>query len=201
MLEKVYSELEFLAYNEFEEGCDFATKTPNLLKADFENRHLVIISQYLNPEKWLSLSLEPVIGQPSFKYNLNNEFKIPFNKASAGQQATAIIEALLHQSGPPLIIDQPEDDLDNAIIGEIVKHLWQAKQQRQLIFASHNPNLVVNGDAELVICFGNETEGDQSKGRIQAEGAIDIPQIKEKIQTVMEGGERAFSLRRQKYGF
>lgn len=132
---------------------------------------------------------------------MSDTANIPFNNASAGQQATAIIEALLHQSGPPLIIDQPEDDLDNAIIGKIVEHLWQAKQQRQLIFASHNPNLVVNGDAELVVCFGNETEGDQSKGCILAEGAIDMHQIKEKIQTVMEGGEHAFSLRRQKYGF
>lgn len=201
LTENIFSELELLAYNKFEAEYDFESIVPNLLNADFESKHLATMSQHLTPETWLNLSLEPLIGQPSFKYNLSHKSNISFSNASAGQQATAIVEALLHQSGPPLIIDQPEDDLDNAIIEKIVEHLWQAKQKRQLIFASHNPNLVVNGDAELVICFGNETEGDQSKGCIQAEGAIDIQQIREKIQTVMEGGEQAFSLRRQKYGF
>ena len=93
LIENVYSELEFLAYNEFEEGYDFATETPNLLETDFENKHLAIVSQHLTPEKWLSLSLEPMIGQPSFQYNLSDTANIPFNNASAGQQATAILRS------------------------------------------------------------------------------------------------------------
>lgn len=63
----------------------------------------------------------------------------------------ALLKTLLNQAGPPLIIDQAEEDLDNPVMLHIVDQVWQAKQKRQLIFASHNANLVVNGDAELVV--------------------------------------------------
>ena len=69
---------------------------------------------------------------------------------------------LLKQSGPPLVIDQPEDDLDNQIIFEIVKRIWEAKTHRQLIVSSHNANLVVNGDAELVVWCNYRVAGDFS---------------------------------------
>ena len=72
---------------------------------------------------------------------------------------------LLNQDGPPLVIDQPEDDLDNYVIKDIVEQVWLAKTKRQLIFSSHNANLVVNGDAELVVCCDYRKAGDQSGGR------------------------------------
>jgi type III restriction enzyme len=108
---------------------------------------------------------------------------------------------LLDQGGPPLIIDQPEEDLDNPVMIEIVEQVWKAKQRRQLIFTSHNANLVVNGDAELVICCGYRTAGDQSRGMIAGEGAIDVPNVRIAIESIMEGGKAAFNLRRVKYGF
>ena len=55
-------------------------------------------------------------------------------------------------SGVPLVIDQPEHDLDNKVMLDIVKQTWKAKQARQPVFPSHHANLVVNGDAELVVC-------------------------------------------------
>jgi chromosome segregation protein len=61
--------------------------------------------------------------------------------------------------------------------------------------------LVVNSDAELVFRFGYREEGDQSTGDIKTVGSIDIPEIKDAIKTVIEGGERAFKLRQEKYGF
>ena len=67
--------------------------------------------------------------------------------ASAGQQATAILKVLLRETTGPLVIDQPEDDLDNATIQQIAEELWRAKERRQIIFSSHNANIVVNGDA------------------------------------------------------
>lgn len=79
--------------------------------------------------------------------------------------------------------------------------IWSAKRERQLIFASHNANLVVNGDAELAVCCDYRVAGDQSGGRIKLEGAIDMPAVREEITSVMEGGERAFRLRKEKYGF
>lgn len=87
------------------------------------------------------------------------------------------------------------------MILEIVGQIWQAKRRRQLIFTSHNANLVVNGDAELIVCCDYRAVGDQSGARIKASGAIDIPTVREEITNVMEGGEKAFRLRKEKYGF
>ena len=60
---------------------------------------------------------------------------------------------LLAQTGMPLIIDQPEEDLDSQVIESVVEQIWEAKHGRQVMFASHNANLVVNGDAELVVAL------------------------------------------------
>jgi type III restriction enzyme len=112
-----------------------------------------------------------------------------------------LLKTLLNQSGPPLIIDQPEEDLDNPVMLEIVGQLWAAKRLRQIVFASHNANLVVNGDSELVAWFDYRTAGDQSRGMIKGVGAIDVSDAREAIKRIMEGGEAAFRLRREKYGF
>lgn len=138
---------------------------------------------------------------PVFRYCAKEGKDIAFHDASAGQQATALLRVLLNQAGPPLLIDQPEDDLDSQVIQEVVELIWQAKVKRQLIFSSHNANLVVNGDAELVACFNYRTVGDHSSGHIDLEGAIDVPKVRDRITTVMEGGEKAFKLRKAKYGF
>ncbi len=107
----------------------------------------------------------------------------------------------MNQEGPPLIIDQPEDDLDNQMVSDIATLIWQAKKKRQLMFTSHNANIVVNGDAELVVCCDYKITADQSKGEIKKLGAIDIEEIRKEITAVMEGGEAAFKLRKEKYGF
>ena len=65
----------------------------------------------------------------------------------------------------------------------------------------NNANLLVNGDAELVAWCDHRTAGDQSRGMIVGEGAIDVPEVCEAIKAVMEGGEAAFRLRREKYEF
>lgn len=99
------------------------------------------------------------------------------------------------------MIDQPEDDLDSQVVLDVVERIWSAKKNRQLIFSSHNANLVVNGDAELVVCCDYRVSGDQSGGKLKLEGAIDMPPVREEITRVMEGGEKAFRLRKEKYGF
>ena len=136
-----------------------------------------------------------------FEYQAREQEYIPFRNASAGQQATALLKTLLNQAGPPLIIDQPEEDLDNPVMLEIVERVWEAKQKRQLVFASHNANLVVNGDAELVAWCDYRTAGDQSRGTIAGEGAIDVDNVRDAIKRIMEGGEAACNLRKEKYGF
>ena len=99
------------------------------------------------------------------------------------------------------MIDQPEDYVDGKMSPDIVRQIWKPKSQRQLIFASHNANFVVNGDAELVICCDYVRAGDQTGGQIKAVGAIDNVGIKDEIVAVTEGGEEAFKLRMEKFGF
>ena len=124
--------------------------------------------------------------------------EISFEKASEGQRAAALLFMLLEQPGGPLIIDQPEGDLDNRIITELTDVLHSAKQKRQLIFASHNANIVVNGSSELVGYLDVDAAGSRN---IECAGAIDKPEICEKITLTMEGGEKAFRDRQDKYGY
>jgi hypothetical protein len=74
-------------------------------------------------------------------------------------------------------------------------------RKRQVIFTSHNANLVVNGDADLIICCDHRTTGTESGGQIKFTGVINVPEINREIAEVMEGGVEAFKLRYHKYGF
>lgn len=177
------------------------TPTPALNKIGFSQQDVQKITSKLTIDAWLDLSLVVLEDRPIFEYRAREADYIPFADASAGQRATALLWALLSQQGPPLIIDQPEDDLDNQVISRVVEHIWKAKPKRQLIFSSHNANLVVNGDAELVVCCDYRIAGDQSTGFVKVQGAIDIPEVREEITKVMEGGKEAFKLRMDKYGF
>jgi chromosome segregation protein len=139
--------------------------------------------------------------KPTFTYRSREEQYIPFENASAGQQATALLSVLLRQPGPPLIVDQPEDDLDNEIVLDVAEQIWESKAKRQLVFASHSANLVVNGDADLVVACEYRVAGDHSGGKVAHEGAIDVRNVRDAITRIMEGGEKAFKLRNAKYGF
>jgi chromosome segregation protein len=174
---------------------------PLLSAAGLSDKEMERIARKVTLDEWLDLSLIELSDVPRFEYRQREKAYIEFREASAGQQATALLRVLLNQDGPPLVIDQPEDDLDNQVILEIVEELWKAKMKRQMIFSSHNANLVVNGDADLVVVCDYQTLTDQSLGKIDDLGAIDIEQIRRKITTVMEGGKEAFRMRKDKYGF
>jgi len=124
--------------------------------------------------------------------------QISFEKASEGQRAAALLFMLLEQPGGPLIIDQPEGDLDNKIVTDLTEKLHSAKQKRQIIFASHNANIVVNGASELVAYLDINVGGDR---KISHAGAIDRHEIRDVITSTMEGGEKAFKNRQDKYGY
>jgi type III restriction enzyme len=200
--DELLTELELVAtYNPKEETGDPSLSAPLLAQCGIGTTDLVKMAARFGHEQWLDLSLVPIEDPPQFEYRAREADYIPFSEASAGQQATALLSTLLNQEGPPLIIDQPEDDLDNQVVLQVVERLWDAKKKRQLIFASHNANLVVNGDAELVVSCDYRTAGDHSGGKIKCQGAIDVEEIRTEITRVMEGGELAFKLRRDKYGF
>ncbi|MCU7668182.1 hypothetical protein N7978_35285 [Bacillus thuringiensis] len=132
-----------------------------------------------------------------YKPNENGQFK-SLSTASAGQKTSAILTFLLSYGNCPLILDQPEDDLDNQLIHNlIVDRLLSCKETRQIIVITHNANIPVNGDAEWVTSLDSDTR-DIS---IFKSGFVDYPDIKKKICDIMEGGEKAFTLRALRYGF
>jgi len=124
----------------------------------------------------------------------------PLAKLSTGQQCTAILHLLLLQNHDPLLMDQPEDNLDNAFIADrIVTELRSAKTARQFIFATHNANIPVFGDAEWIGVF--EVQDGQATMPPEHQGAIDMPLIRAKAANILEGGKEAFNQRKAKYEF
>jgi len=122
------------------------------------------------------------------------------HRLSTGQQCTAILHLLLLDNQDPLIMDQPEDNLDNAFIADrIVQELRSAKTERQFLFATHNANIPVFGDAEWIgVCSATE---DHAEMPLDAQGSIDIPVIRDQVANILEGGKEAFMQRKEKYGF
>lgn len=197
----VLSELEQLAL--YKVGSEPLPPTPGLVACGFIDSERTRIATSLDSARWLDLSLLELEFGPVFSYctNLATHEFIDFGVASAGQQATALLTVLLNQEGAPLIIDQPEDDVDSKAVTGIIEQIWKAKTRRQIIFASHNANFVVNGDAELVVCCDYIKAGDQTAGQIRCSGAIDNKTIRDEITSITEGGREAFKLRMDKYGF
>lgn len=119
---------------------------------------------------------------------------------SVGQRCTALLTLILLENKDPLIIDQPEDDLDKSFIFEdIVKKLRTQKENRQFIIATHDSNISVLGDAELMIILKAKNDS-----IIPAEckmSSIDDNNIKVDVERLLEGGKEAFEKRKHKYGF
>ncbi len=120
----------------------------------------------------------------------------PLREHSLGQRASALILFILTlKENDVIIIDQPEDDLDNqTIYTDVITELRKLKNDTQFIFATHNPNIPVLGDCEQTICCS------YNNGVIAiSEGSIDDPVIQKRIVDIMEGGEEAFNQRKMIY--
>ena len=116
----------------------------------------------------------------------------PIAQASAGQRAAAMLAFLLAHGDEPLVLDQPEDDLDNHLIYDlVVRQIRENKLRRQIITATHNPNIVVNGDAEMVHALG--FLGGQC--RVMWSGSLQDLEIRNEVCRVMEGGREALERR------
>lgn len=122
------------------------------------------------------------------------------DQLSKGQRATALLLLLLGASNAPLIIDQPEDDLDNNFVYKgIVRNLRNLKGSRQVIASTHNANVPVLGDAELIIALESDgTHGKPAEGGI---GSLDDSSIRALAENILEGGPTAFNARHHLYGF
>ncbi|GAA7700191.1 gamma-glutamylcyclotransferase [Helicobacter pylori] len=121
--------------------------------------------------------------------------KRALNETSFGQKCTAVLVVLLSLGNNPIIIDEPEAHLDSALIANyLVTLIKKQKQKRQIIFATHNANFVLNADAELIIQLKNENN------KIIAQSfTVESDAYKEDLLK-LEGGEKAFKDRERKYG-
>jgi len=115
---------------------------------------------------------------------------------SMGQRCTAVLPMILSHDERIIILDQPEDHLDNAfVVGTLVKAIAIRSPGAQTIVATHNPNIPVLGDAEKVI----HLDSDGNRCFVRAAGSINTPRIVEAITTIMEGGREAFRRRAEFY--
>jgi len=138
-----------------------------------------------------------------------------------GKQAFVILKLLLEFSDKtcPILIDQPEDSLDNgAIYKDLVKYLRKKKTERQIIIVTHNPNVVVGADSELIIIANQHGKDSPNQNHIKfqyksgslentysfidtKECILDKQGIREHVCEILEGGKEAFEKRERKYGF
>lgn len=134
-------------------------------------------------------------------YRIPDKFDIIYrnrslNEHSLGQRASALIIFLLTlKESDLIIIDQPEDDLDNqTIYNDVIKVLKELKNTTQFIFATHNPNIPVLGDCEQVISCRYDANIIETNL-----GSIDDETIRKEIVNIMEGGKEAFNNRKRIY--
>jgi energy-coupling factor transporter ATP-binding protein EcfA2 len=149
----------------------------------------------LNP---LEMEVIEVEDRVSIELNVGNASNPHFKDASElsqGQKCTALLPLLLSRREMPLLIDQPEDNLDNHFIYEtIVDAVRRLRDFRQMIFITHNANIPVLGEADYVVVMNS----DGKKGYIQKAGSLD--DCRDEIIDLLEGGKKAFTERSRRYG-
>ncbi len=162
------------------------------------------LCQWLTAEEERLFELEALVPLDAVHVELKVEEEYrALNRLSVGQRATAILLLLFALRGRILVLDQPEDDLDNRFVYEDVvtllrdqKGLRDGRDRRQIITATHNANIPVLGDAEQVLAL----EARDGKAHVLSRASIDDLETRRLIKSVMEGGEEAFRRRAEKYG-
>jgi len=172
-------------------GLDLFRRRTQLIDSELSNRMGEIFQATLEAKFKEILTFSP---RDARTINYDN---VPINELSLGKRAMALLLLLLSlEQHPIIILDQPEDDLDNETIHRlVVQPLLKRKGSLQFIIATHNPNIPVLGDAEQVIaCYEKKRrEFDQQFG------SLDNPKIKDAIVNIMEGGQDAFNQRHDIY--
>lgn len=173
-------------YSEFENLCE--------LGAERSRRVLDAMHASLEPLELEAMRPEDVI---SIELNVGSA-KSPIYKdaseLSRGQKCTALLPLLLARRQTPLVIDQPEDNLDNHFIFRtVVGSIRQLKERRQMIFITHNANIPVLAEADMIVVMG----ADGNTGRVEKVGTLD--ECQQEIIDLLEGGKEAFERRRRRY--
>ena len=171
----------------FDEACGFGPERAKKILASFRAN--------VDPLQLEVVEIDDVVR---IELNVATSAEAMFKDAaelSRGQKCTALLPLLLARTQNPLVIDQPEDNLDNHFIYEtVVNSIQRLKKKRQMIFITHNANIPVLADADLVIVMNS----DGKIGYIEKSGSVD--DCREQIVDLLEGGWEAFELRRKRYG-
>jgi ABC-type lipoprotein export system ATPase subunit len=181
------------------ETINLSSMAPDVLQA------LRQLLQGVRADAWASRRLSRVRDAVDLVLYRNDGTKagsLSQRQLSDGQTNTAVLMLLLASGQGPILIDQPEDELDsNFIYQQLVPLLRGIKKERQVIVVTHNPNLPVNGDADLVYALTAKAVDDRARGVVLAQGGLDKPAVKQAVLNIMEGSEEAFRLRGEKYHF
>lgn len=193
---------------------------PDILYLIFTHNHKEIhsrlkLDEYGIPENkiepivdklWSSINHDyaPLLPYPIVDFQLNvnygikqNVVYVDRNKLSFGQKTVGALLLIMHGATElgdmiPLIIDQPEDDLDNSYIYHmLVKQFCTVKETKQLLIATHNPNIPVCGESENIIVLAS----DGHNGWIECYGSIDLSSISKAVLRILEGDFDAFRRR------
>lgn len=158
-----------------------------------ENQAQVVLDRLAHSPDLLALESLEMLDLPRIELKDGRIYKDSL-KLSPGQKCTAILPILLLASRNPLLIDQPEDNLDNSFVYDtIVQTLKNAKRRRQIILVTHNANIPVLGYAErMFVLYSN---GENS--RIACQGGFE--ECREYCMKYLEGGKRAFDERGERY--
>jgi hypothetical protein len=171
----------------FDEACGFGPERAKKILTAFRQNvdplqlEVVEIDDVVRIELNVATTAEPIFKDAA--------------ELSRGQKCTALLPLLLARTRNPLVIDQPEDNLDNHFIYEtVVESIQRLKKKRQMIFITHNANIPVLAEADLVIVMNSNGK----IGYIEKSGSVD--ECREQIVDLLEGGREAFELRRKRYG-
>nr|MBC8499479.1 AAA family ATPase [Candidatus Atribacteria bacterium] len=182
------------------DGKNFAIET-EYINGLFELKSHVSYDEYSDLEKVNKDNLTKLLEMQEVYWDdyesilLNNR---PVEDLSPGQRSSAMLPLIVLSEVAPLVVDQPEDNLDNRLVGQVlVNILAELKEKRQLIIATHNPNILVSGDSEQVVVL--EAVSDK-EGNVSAQASIDDNDIIKTVIDIMEGGKRAFDARNARYG-
>jgi DNA repair ATPase RecN len=159
-----------------------------------EDRARKVVDALKSSGTYYTIETVDLDDQPRIELLDGGTFK-ESTQLSTGQRCTTILPILLTQSERPLLIDQPEDNLDNAFVYDtIVTALRTVRGSRQVIFVTHNPNIPVLGEAERVFVFSS----DGQRATLKQVGTVD--ECKDQVERILEGGREAFLQRKARYG-
>ena len=217
-------------YNDNDKYCILDENRSRIFETNYDEL-ISNISKMFNEIMTSEYRIKTISKKEAVKKLLNDYFydywEITYKNDKLGEMSTGkasfVILMLiigLSKSKSPILIDQPEDNLDNRSVSEnIISYLRNKKIERQIILVTHNANIVVNADAENVIVANQKGQNDKETSSIykfdyingaientfaKIEAETDLLKsmgIKEHIADIVEGGKEAFKNREKKYGF